>query len=357
MNGKLKELALLFLKLGSISFGGPAAHIAMMREEIVVRREWLTDEEFLDLLGATQLIPGPNSTEMAIHVGWRRAGLAGLLCAGLCFIFPAVVIVTGFAYLYASYGTLPVTTGLLYCVRPVVIAIIAHALWEMAGKALKSRYLTLIAVSVLTLYLLGIDELFLLLAGGLATARLRLLLPVAATAAATPFSLNRLFLLFLKIGSILYGSGYVLIAFLRADFVTTGWLSDAQLLAAVTVGQVTPGPLFTTATFIGYVLAGFKGAALATLGIFLPSFIFVAISGPLVPRMRASATTARFLDGVNASSLALMAGVCITLSRSSLIDLQSLFIAAFSLTLLLKYRVNSAWLVALAALLGVLQYV
>ncbi|HVN15540.1 MAG TPA: chromate efflux transporter, partial [Anaerolineales bacterium] len=295
MRQDLLDLIKLFLKLGITAFGGPAAHIAMMHDETVKRRQWLTDEEFLDLLGATNLIPGPNSTEMAIHIGYLRAGILGLIVAGACFILPAMLIVMGLAWVYVKFGSLPQVTWLLYGVKPIIIAIIAQALWSLGRTAIKGPLTAFVGISVLVLYFFGVNEILLLFAGGLivmliANARRWrdkntaiafapvLGLSSIAALSAIPFSLPILFLTFLKIGSILYGSGYVLLAFLRADFVIRlGWLTDQQLIDAIAIGQVTPGPVFTTATFIGYLLSGTSGALLATLGIFLPSFIFVAI--------------------------------------------------------------------------------
>ncbi|HEX6271000.1 MAG TPA: chromate transporter [Anaerolineales bacterium] len=364
---RLTEVAALFLKLGFTAFGGPAAHIAIMHDEVVRRRKWLTDEQFLDLLGATNLIPGPNSTEMAIHIGYVRAGWPGLILGGLGFILPAMLIVLGLAWLYLQFGTTPQVEWLLYGIKPVVIAIIAQALWMLGNKALKNRILALISISVLILYFLRVNEIALLFAGGLVFMlianyrRLRnlnaaILLPFSGlllTQAAIPFSLPLLFLTFLKIGSVLYGSGYVLLAFLRADFVLRlGWLTDQQLIDAIAVGQVTPGPVFTTATFVGYLLGGTSGALLATLGIFLPSFIFVAISNPLIPRIRNSAWISGLLDGVNASSLGLMAAVTLQLAASSLIDFYTALLAIVSLILLLRYKINSTWLIAGGALAG-----
>lgn len=363
----LAEVATLFLKLGFTAFGGPAAHIAIMHDEVVSRREWLTDEQFLDLLGATNLIPGPNSTEMAIHIGYVRAGWPGLIAAGLGFILPAALIVLALAWLYVQFGTTPTAGWLLYGIKPVVIAIIAQALWALEGKALKNSALALIGAAVTGLYFLGVHEIVLLFAGGLIfmflsnRERIRkinpvILLPVGVAAlsqSAIPFSLSILFLNFLKIGSVLYGSGYVLLAFLRADFVLRlGWLTDQQLLDAVAIGQVTPGPLFTAATFIGYLLGGMPGALLATLGIFLPSFIFVAISNPLIPKIRSSIWAGSLLDGVNASALGLMAAVTFQLAGSSLTDLYTLLVAIISLFLLLRYKINSTWLIAGGALAG-----
>ena len=363
----LAEVAVLFLRLGFTAFGGPAAHIAMMHDEVVMRRKWLTDEQFLDLLGATNLIPGPNSTEMAIHIGYLRAGWRGLIFAGLCFIVPAALMVLGLAWLYVQFGTTPQANWLLYGIKPVVIAIILQALWTLGSKALKSSGLILIGVIAFTLYFVGINEILLLFVGGLIfmvisnIRRLRtlpagILFPLSSlafTQTVAPFSLPILFLTFLKIGAVLYGSGYVLLAFLRADFVLRlGWLTDQQLLDAVAIGQVTPGPLFTTATFIGYLLGGTSGALLATLGIFLPSFIFVAISNPLIPKIRSSNWTGSLLDGVNASALGLMAAVTVQLGMSSLTDFYTVLIGSVSLVLLLRYKVNSTWLMAAGAAAG-----
>ncbi len=365
----LAEVAALFLRLGFTAFGGPAAHIAMMHDEVVMRRQWLTDEQFLDLLGATNLIPGPNSTEMAIHIGYLRAGWRGLIVAGLCFIMPAALMVLGLAWLYVQFGTTPQANWLLYGIKPVVIAIILQALWALGSKALKNSGLILIGILAFTLYFVGINEILLLFAGGLIfmvisnirrprTLPAGILFPLSSLAFAqtmVPFNPTILFLTFLKIGAVLYGSGYVLLAFLRADLVLRlGWLTDQQLLDAVAIGQVTPGPLFTTATFIGYLLGGPSGALLATLGIFLPSFIFVAISNPLIPKIRNSPWTASLLDGVNASALGLMAAVTIQLGISSLIDLYTLLIAIVALVLLFRYKVNSTWLIATGAVAGLI---
>jgi chromate transporter len=363
----LAEVAALFLKLGFTAFGGPAAHIAIMHDEVVIRRKWLTDEQFLDLLSATNLIPGPNSTEMAIHIGYVHAGWRGLILGGLCFILPAMSIVLVLAWLYVQFGTMPQANWLLYGVKPVVIAIIAQALWTLGGKALKNGRLILIACIAFALYFLGVNEIALLFAGGLVflvlanMQRLRalnpaILLPLSGLVIAQaplPFSLPVLFLTFLKIGSVLYGSGYVLLAFLRADFVLRlGWLTDQQLLDAVAIGQVTPGPLFTAATFIGYLLGGTPGALLATLGIFLPSFLFVAISNPLIPKIRDSTWAGSLLDGVNASALGLMAAVTVQLGIASLVDFYTIVLAILSLVLLLRSKINSTWLIAAGAIAG-----
>ena len=368
---RLGEVAWYYLRLGFTAFGGPAAHIAMMHDETVVRRKWLSEQEFLDLLGATNLIPGPNSTEMAIHIGFRRARWLGLLAGGICFILPAMLIVLGLAALYVRFGSLPQVGWVLYGVKPVVIAIIAQALWILARKALKSGLLILIGSAVLIAFLAGVNALVLLLVGGLVAMmaanwrRLRrvplagLALPAAISSAlaslSSPVSLPLLFLNFLKIGSVLYGSGYVLLAFLRSDFVVhLGWLTDRQLLDAVAVGQVTPGPVFTTATFIGYLLGGVPGALLATLGIFFPSFVFVAVTNPLVPRLRNSPWVSGLLDGVNVASLGLMAAVGVQLGLASFTDPVTVLIGLGSLALLTRTKINSTWLVAGGGLVGAL---
>ncbi len=368
---RLKEVAGLFLKLGFTAFGGPAVHIALMHNEIVVKRKWLAEQEFLDLLGATNLIPGPNSTEMAIHVGFVQAGWPGLIVAGACFITPAMFMVLGLAWVYVRFGSTPQAQDLLYGLKPVVIAIIAQAIWNLGRRATKTVFLGICGLVILAAYFfLPSSELLLLFGGGLAIMVLenirrwrkaslpRVSIPAwlglsSVPAAAAAFSLPVLFLTFLKIGAILYGSGYVLLAFLRADFVQRlGWLTDKQLLDAIAVGQVTPGPLSTSATFIGYLLGGVPGALLATLGIFLPSFIFVALSNPLIPRMRNSIWVSSFLDGVNIASLALMAAVTVQLGQASLVDLPTVLIALIALALLLRFKVNTTWLMAGGALAG-----
>lgn len=370
---RLSEVIALFLKLGFTAFGGPAAHVAIMHDEVVKRRKWVDDQQFLDLLGATNMIPGPNSTEMAIHLGYLRAGWPGLIAGGMGFILPAVGIVLLLAWAYGKFGTLPLAGWLMYGIKPVVIALIIQALWNLGRKALKNIPTWLAAVGVLVLYFLGINEVALLFAGGLAVMlaanfqKLRgrnigaFLLTLGggaavSGAAAAPFSLPLLFLIFLKIGSVLYGGGYVLLAFLRADLVVRyAWLTDAQLLDAIAIGQVTPGPLFTTATFIGYQLGGVSGALLATLGIFLPSFIFVAVTNPFIPRMRRSPWLGALLDGVSAASLGLMAAVTWQIGVGSLVDPLTALIALAALILLLRFKVNSTWLIAGGALVGVLR--
>ena len=377
----LWELASLFLKLGVTAYGGPAAHIAMMEDEVVRRRRWLSREEFLDLLGATNLIPGPNSTEMAIHIGHRQAGWAGLLIAGSCFILPAALIVSVFAWAYVRFGSLPQADAVMYGVKPVIIAVVIQALWGLGRAALKTKTLAFVGVLGILLSVLRFNELVILFGAGITmglakwvagrnrrghklslfgpSAPLGLLAQSAAAGGgAASFGLWPLFLFFLKVGSVLFGSGYVLLAFLRADLVERWhWLTEGQLLDAVAVGQVTPGPVFTTATFIGYVLGGAPGATLATIGIFLPAFFFVAVSGPLVPRLRRSSVAGAVLDGVNAAALSLMAVVTYQLGRAALVGPLTVGLATASLVLLIRFRLNSTWLVLGGAAAGLLASV
>jgi chromate transporter len=377
----LSRLALLFLRLGTLAFGGPAAHVAMMHEEVVNRRRWISREDFLDLLGATNLIPGPNSTEMAIHLGHRRAGWPGLVAAGCCFILPAAVLVTACAWAYVRYGSLPQCAALLYGVKPVIIAIVLRALWELGRTAIKTQSLAAICVAGVTLNFAGVNELAILLLAGLAAGLARWIIPriqtlrahntglvavspvaflahgaeTASAIAALPFSLWALLLFFIKVGSVLFGSGYVLLAFLRADLVGRWhWLTESQLLDAVAIGQVTPGPVFTTATFIGYILGGFRGALIGTIGIFLPAFFFVAVSGPLVPRIRRSPTAGVVLDAVNAASLSLMIVVSYQLGRAALVDVPAVVLAVLSAVVLVRFRINSAWLILGGAVAGLI---
>lgn len=369
----LLELARLFLKLGIIAFGGPPAHIAMMEDEVVSRRGWLTREQFLDFLGATNLIPGPNSTEMAIHVGRVRAGWTGLLVAGASFILPSAVMVTALAWAYVRFGSLPQVAGILYGVKPIVIALIVQAVFKLAKTAVKSTSIAIVGVFAALATALGTDQLAVLAGGGLLTGlaywlrsdkrtsvKTLLLSGSGLSAFAAPsdvgasFSLTALFLVFLKIGAILFGGGYVLVALIRSNLVAgLGWISERQLLDAIAMGQVTPGPLSTTATFIGYLLAGVPGAVIATVAIFLPAFFFVAISGPLVPRLRQSPLAGAVLDGVNVAALALIAVVSWQLFRAAVVDGTTLVLAALSLFLLIVYRVNSVWLVLGGAVIGV----
>jgi chromate transporter len=366
----------LFLKLGTISFGGPAAHIAMMEDEVVRRRGWLTPEQFLDYVGATNLIPGPNSTELAIHIGHARAGWPGLLVSGFCFIIPATLIVSALAWGYVRYGTLPAVSGLFYGIKPVIMAIVAQALWGLGRSAIKTPLLAMVGLAAVAAVAAGVHELAVLAGAGVLTGVTRLgvsparatrslvmvstgagagvaISAAAATAGTASVGLWPLFLVFAKAGAVLFGSGYVLLAFLRADLVQRlGWLTEPQLLDAIAIGQMTPGPVFTTSTFIGYVLAGPAGAAAATVGIFLPAFVFVAASGPLVPRLRRSPVAGAVLDGVNVASLALMAVVSWQLGRGALVDPLTIGVALASLIALVQFRINSVWLIAGGALLG-----
>jgi chromate transporter len=373
----LREIAQLFLTLGTTAFGGPAVHIAMMEEQVVRRRGWLTREQFLDYLGATNLIPGPNSTELAIHIGHARAGWPGLMVAGAAFILPAFLIVSAVGWAYVRLGALPQVAGLLYGVKPVVIAIVAQALWNLGRSAIKSPLLAVLAIAAVVAAAVGVNELLVLAASGLLAALVdrgkvarrgavaavlggvswpRSLAAASAATGSTAVAVWPLFAVFAKAGAVLFGSGYVLLAFLRADLVDRlGWLTEAQLLDAVAVGQVTPGPVFTTATFIGYVLAGPIGAVVATVGIFLPAFVFVALSGPVVPRLRRSRTAGAVLDGVNVASLALMAVVSWQLGRAALIDPLTIMLAVTSAVALLYARINPAWLIAAAAMVGWLR--
>jgi chromate transporter len=378
----LRELFFLFLRLGTTAFGGPAAHIAMMEDEVVRRRRWLSREKFLDLLGATNLIPGPNSTEMAIHLGYSRGGWAGLIVAGVSFIVPATLIVLVIAWAYVRFGQLPHFEGVLYGVKPVVLAIILQALWGLGRTAVKTTFLGGLALTAVILNFGGLNELLILLGGGTLAALKRslaqdwrehlralgvllllaaiflglvLLAPYLGRAAKVSFSLPALFWYFVKVGSVLYGSGYVLLAFLQADLVGNWqWLTSGQLLDATAVGQITPGPVFTTATFIGYLLDGPRGALVATAGIFLPAFFFVAISSPLVPRLRRSVVAGAFLDGVNVASLALMVVVTWYLGRAALVDWLTALLAGVSAILLMLWRLNSVWLILLGAVVGYL---
>lgn len=365
----MAEVAQVFLRLGATAFGGPAAHIGMMHDEFVTRRKWVDDQRFLDLLGATNLIPGPNSTEMAIHLGYLRAGWRGLIVAGVCFVLPAMLIVMAIAWAYERLGATPEASWLMYGIEPVIIAIVSLALWELGKRVTRNHLALSVGAAAMAMSLVGFNPIPLLIAGGAAvglirnSARLRdvrsagLLLPVALVAwpaaSDVAFSLTRLFLVFLKIGSVLYGSGYVLLAFLQNDLVDRlGWITQDELLTAVAIGQFTPGPLFTSATFIGYLLNGIPGALVATLGIFLPSFVFVAISNPLIPRLRSSAWASAILDGVNAVSLGLMAAVTLQLARNALVDPLTLALALGAGVLLFRFRLNSIWIIALGAAVG-----
>lgn len=360
--GRLGELVVVFGTLGAIGFGGPAAHIALMRREVVERRRWLNDAQLVDMVGITNLIPGPNSTELAMLVGRWRAGRIGLLVAGLSFIVPAAGIVLALAWAYVTYGSTPTGAALLYGIKPVIIAIVAAALVAFARTALTGPLRVAVAVAVAMLWVLGVNELVLLAAGALIVAAARdgarqpwvaLGAVLPATAAAASVNLLALAGVFLKAGALLYGSGYVLLAFLRGDLVQRlGWLTDAQLLDAVAIGQVTPGPLFTTATFIGFVLAGVPGAAIATVAIFLPAFVFVAVIGPIADRLRRRPLTAALLDGVNAAAIGLMAAVSLELGAEAIRDPLTIGLALGAGAALLWGRVPSVVLVAAGGLAG-----
>lgn len=365
----LRDLVKLFVRLGVTSFGGPAAHIAMMRDEVVRRRSWIADDEFARLVGATNLIPGPNSTELAMHLGARRAGGRGLVVAGLSFIVPAVVIVSVIAWLYAEHGTDPLVFDIRYGVLPVIIAVIAQAVWGLTRSSVKNIGPAATAGAALAAYLWGVHELIVLLALGLVWAavvvarnprppRMTTLAPsvlLFAVANNNP-TLLRLFLIFLEVGSVLYGSGYVLVAFLDSRLVTDhGYLTAQQLLDAVAVGQITPGPVFTTATFIGWQILGVAGAALATIGIFGPSFVFVALLDRFMRWIEARPAARAFLTGVTMGSLGLMAGVLVRLADDALVDWFTWIIAAAALALLVFTRVSAAWLVPAGVLIGIIH--
>ncbi|MGB9073638.1 MAG: chromate efflux transporter [Terriglobales bacterium] len=365
----LAEIALVFLKFGTIAFGGPAAHIAMMEEQFVRRRQWITEAEFLDRLAAANLIPGPSSTEMTIFIGQLKRGWRGLIVAGTCFLLPAAVLVSLIAWAYVRYGALPQVAGMLYAIKPVVVAIVIQALWKLSRTGVRTIFLAAIAGLAVVLNLVGLSPIVVLLIAGAISAAGSWLkrrpvtvsvaalpkffaaaLATAVTVTALPFSVWRLFLSFLKIGSVIFGSGYVLLAFLQSEFVERlHWLTEKQLIDAVAVGQFTPGPVFTTATFIGYILGGWQGAILATAGIFLPGFLLVAVSGPLLPRIRRSPVISAALDGVVAGSLALMAVVTWQLGRAAIVDRMTIAVFALSVVALLRFRVNSVWLIGAAA--------
>ena len=362
----LKELALLFLKLGTIGFGGPAAHIAMMQQEVVKKRDWLTEQQFLDLMGATNLIPGPNSTEMAIHIGQERAGWRGLIIAGLCFILPAVCITGVFAWFYKRYGQLPEVQPFVYGVKPAIIAVMLGAVYPLARKSIRTWELAGIGVMVLIGSLFNMNEVVLLFGAGVIAVtsyeirnarvgigRNGLLLLQVIAPNADSLTNAKLFLIFLKIGAILYGSGYVLFAFLDTELVASGWLSRAQLVDAIAVGQFTPGPVFSAVTFVGYQINGLSGAVLGTIAIFLPAFVFVAVLNPLVKCMRNSTRFSLFLDAVNVASVAIILSVCWSMGVETIVDLRAVTIAVVGLIVTFGFsRINSAWVVLGGAILG-----
>ena len=367
---EIKEIARIFLKLGIIGFGGPAAHIAMMQDEVVVKRKWLTEQRFLDLIGATNLIPGPNSTEMAIHIGYEKGGWRGLIIAGLCFILPAVFITGIFAWLYKQYGQLPEVLPFVYGIKPAIIAIILGAIFPLAKKSLKSTELIIIGLLVLVGSLFNINEIYLMFGAGFFALflsyirnnkqnNLNSFLPLTLLQIINTTILSatnaKLFWIFLKIGSILYGSGYVLFAFLDTELVATGLLSRQQLIDAIAVGQLTPGPVFSSVTFVGYQINGFTGALVSTLAIFIPSFVFVALLSPLVKKMRDSKLFSAFLDAVNVASVAIIVAVCFDMGKETITDWRTLFIAILSIAIAFGYRkINSAFVVLGGSIIGYL---
>lgn len=369
-NASLKDIAKLFLKLGIIGFGGPAAHIAMMQDEVVTKRKWLSEQHFLDLIGATNLIPGPNSTEMTMHIGHEKGGWKGLVVAGLCFILPAVFITGIFAYLYKQYGELPAVQPFIYGIKPAIIAIILGAIFPLAKKSLKSTELIIIGILVLMGSLFKINEIYLMFGAGffalfLAYIRsnkhnnLSSFLPLTLVQITNTTLLSatnaNLFWIFLKIGAILYGSGYVLFAFLDTELVSTGLLTRQQLIDAIAVGQFTPGPVFSSVTFIGYQINGFNGAVVSTIAIFLPSFLFVALLNPIVKKMRNSTLFSAFLDAVNVASVAIIIAVCFDMGKDTITDWRTILIAILSISIAFGYKkINSAIVVLGGSLLGYL---
>lgn len=369
MNSKVKEVALVFFKLGCFAFGGPAAHIAMMEDEIIEKRKWMTRDYFLDLIGTTNLIPGPNSTEMTMHCGYERAGKAGLFVAGIAFIIPATIITAILAYLYVEYGQLPEVEPFIYGIKPAVLAIIAGAILKLGKKAVKSTELIILGVLVLAASLLGVNEVVALLSAGvlgmlyfyLKSKRISnlntispFLLFLGINATIAKVSSLKLFLIFLKVGAILYGSGYVLFAYLDAELVTRGLLTRAELIDAIAIGQFTPGPVLSTSTFIGYQLSGFTGALVATTGIFLPSFLFVLILNPFIPRMRNSTLLRYFLDAVNVAAVAVMLAVLLAMAKETLVEWQSIAIALIAVFLTFKTNISTIWTIIIGAVLGFL---
>lgn len=365
---QIKEIARLFFKLGVIGFGGPAAHIAMMQREVVAKRQWMSDQQFLDLLGATNLIPGPNSTELAIHIGYDKGGWKGLLVAGLCFIFPAVLITGIFAYFYQKYGQIPEVSPFLYGIKPAIIAIIIGAIYPLFLKAIKNVYLGVIAIAAVVLSLLGINEIFLLVGAGFFMLLVKNFRQSRSMKSFVPLALfpvlhgsflstinQSLFWTFLKIGSILYGSGYVLFAFLDTELVDKGLLTRIQLMDAIAVGQFTPGPVFSSVTFIGYQINGFSGAIVSTLAIFIPSFIFVALIHPLMKFIRNNQSFAAFLNGVNVASVAIILSVCIIMGKETITDWRNIAIALISAVLVFQFKkINSAFIVLFGSIIGCL---
>ncbi|WP_397363789.1 chromate efflux transporter [Olleya sp. R77988] len=367
MSSKLKEVAIVFFKLGCFAFGGPAAHIAMMEDEVVSKRKWMTRDYFLDLIGATNLIPGPNSTEMTMHCGYERAGKKGLFVAGIAFIFPAIVITAILAFLYVKYGKLPEVAPFILGIKPAVLAIIASAVLKLGKKAVKTIELAVLAVLVLVASLLGVNEVLALLTAGVLgmfyfyikekrVSSLKSISPLFFLSGfgftLTKISALNVFWVFLKVGAILYGSGYVLFAYLDAELVTRGWLTRVELIDAIAVGQFTPGPVLSTSTFIGYQLSGFSGALAATTGIFLPSFLFVLILNPFIPKMRNSKILRYFLDAVNVAAVAVMLAVLIIMAKETLLDWQAIVIALISTLLVFRTKTSPIWIIIIGSVLG-----
>ncbi|WP_179344362.1 chromate efflux transporter [Winogradskyella ursingii] len=367
MNEKLREVAQVFFKLGCFAFGGPAAHIAMMEDEIIEKRKWMTRDYFLDLIGTTNLIPGPNSTEMTMHCGYERAGKPGLFVAGIAFILPATIITALLAYLYVRYGELPKVEPFIYGIKPAVLAIIASAILKLGKKAVKSTELVVIGILVLSVSLLGVNEIVALLSAGVlgtvyfylkskTNSNLSIISPffllLGINSSIVKISTVKLFLIFLKVGAILYGSGYVLFAYLDAELVTRGLLTRSELIDAIAIGQFTPGPVLSTSTFIGYQLSGFSGALVATAGIFLPSFLFVLLLNPYIPRMRNSQILRYFLDSVNVAAVAVMLAVLFVMAKETLIEWQSITIAVIAAYITFKTKITTIWTIVIGALLG-----
>jgi len=373
---RLAELASVFFRLGTVAFGGPAAHVAMMDDEVVKRRQWMSRASLLDLIGVTNLLPGPNSTELAIHIGYERARWPGLFVAGGSFILPAMALVWLLAAAYVRYQMVPQVGWLLYGIKPVIVAVVLQALWKLGKKAAKDVPTTVVGVGAIAAYFTGINEILLLLIAGLIVMFIKngrpknttvgaFMLPLGgvgsgllaqaggAASTATSVGWAGVFLFFLKVGCVLYGSGYVLLAFLQRDLVEThGWLTSQQLLDAIAIGQITPGPVFTTATFVGYLLAGHAGALAGSIGIFLPAFLLVGLVNPWVPKLRRSPWASGLLDGVNAGALGLMAGVTVTLAGAAIVDWFTVVLAVLSAILVFRFKINSAWLVLGGGMVG-----
>ena len=370
---RLKEVALLFLRLGATAFGGSAAYIAIMQRETVTKRRWVDDQNFLDMLGISNLIPGPTATEMALYLGLERAGWLGYLASGLLFIIPGMLITIAVAWAYVRYAALPAVGWLLYGIKPVIIAIIIKALWDLGRKGVKGPLTALVGGAAIAAYLLGLNALAVLFAGAavvlvfqsgkrfwthpsslfLLSQMLPLRLPTFA-ADKVPFKQTTLFLTFLKIGALIYGGGYVLYAFFNSEFVShLGWLTHQQLLDAIAVGQVTPGPVFSSATFVGYLMGGWQSALLATLAIFLPAFFFVALASRILPSIRKAWWAGALLDGVNVSALGLMAAVTWQLGRTAVIDWFTIVLLISTFILVLRVKINSTWIILGGALIGI----